>query len=329
MWRRLRCLKGPLFQAWSGCLVGVMIACGGEADRFADGSDSLKRLAVADATAAMPTTLPGTDEDWRIMREKVRWAYDQGLAKLSMGELVARIGETFVGTPYAPHTLEVTGEERLVVELQELDCVTFVENVLALALFVQTVPSFILDEPGKQYRSFYSAILERIRYREGTLDGYPSRLHYFSEWITDNGNKGILLNVSEELGGVADTEPIEFMTTHPGAYRQLGEDPEFLSALQAVESRLNKSPRFYIPAERIAEVAGRIRDGDVIAATSTVAGLDIGHTGIALWKDGGLHLLHAPLVGGVVQISEVPLADRILHIGNQDGVMVARPLDTR
>ncbi len=70
-------------------------------------------------------------------------------------------------------------------------------------------------------------------------------------------------------------------------------------------------------------------DGDIIAATSTVAGLDIAHTGIALWRDGRLHLLHAPLAGGVVQISEVPLAERIQRIDGQDGVMVARPVEAR
>ncbi|MCH7857652.1 MAG: DUF1460 domain-containing protein, partial [Gemmatimonadetes bacterium] len=80
---------------------------------------------------------------------------------------------------------------------------------------------------------------------------------------------------------------------------------------------------------RIALVEDRIQDGDIIAATSTVAGLDIAHTGIALWKDGRLHLLHAPLAGGVVQISEVPLAERIQRIAGQDGVMVARPLEAR
>ena len=80
-----------------------------------------------------------------------------------------------------------------------------------------------------------------------------------------------------------------------------------------------------MPEARIAAVADRIRDGDVIAATSTVAGLDVAHTGLALHVDGRLHLLHAPLVGDSVEVSELPLADRILRIEAQDGIMVARP----
>jgi len=279
---------------------------------------------------AGPTTLPGTDADWAIVEEKARWAVEQGYSGLSIGDLVVRIGETFVGTPYAPYTLEAPGEEGLVIELEELDCVTFVENVLALARLVQTVPDELLvARYGDRQRTLFSSLLEDIRYRGGVLEEYPSRLHYFSEWIRDNDRMGLVRDVSQELGGVAEDEPINFMTTHPDAYRQLGEDPRFFTELREVEARLSAEPRYYIPEDRIAMIEDGIQDGDIIAATSTVAGLDIAHTGIALWRDGRLHLLHAPLAGGVVQISEVPLAERIQRISGQDGVMVARPLEAR
>ena len=330
-----------------GAVAGALAGCAGEAgqagevgeageageaggrhvDRQAAGETSTVEAGADVSAHPGPTTLPGTNEDWGIMREQARWAYRNGLDTLPIGQLVARIGERFVGTPYAPHTLEVEGEEGLVIELEELDCVTFVENVLALARFVRSVPEAMLDDQMGRHRPFYSGILQNIRYRDGNLDGYPSRLHYFSEWITDKDAMGLVRDLSQELGGVADHEPIDFMTTHPDAYRQLGEDPAFLPALQEIEARLGSEPRHYIPEDRIAEVADRIRDGDIIAATSTVAGLDIAHTGIALWRDGQLHLLHAPLVGGVVQVSEVSLANRIQRIGGQDGIMVARPLD--
>jgi hypothetical protein len=290
--------------------------------------------AVADTGTAddptRPTTLPGTEADWAVVQEKVRWVVEQGYSDLSIGDLVVRIGETFVGTPYAPHTLEVPGEESVVIELEELDCVTFVENVLALARLVQTVPDELLvANAGARQRPLFSWLLEDIRYRGGVLEEYPSRLHYFSEWIRDNDEMGLVRDVSQELGGVAEDEPIDFMTTHPDAYRQLGEDPTFLTELREVEVRLSAEPRSYIPEDRIALIEDRIQDGDIIAATSTVAGLDIAHTGIALWRDGRLHLLHAPLAGGVVQISEMPLAERIQRIDGQDGVMVARPLEAR
>ena len=108
------------------------------------------------------------------------------------------------------------------IELEELDCVTFVGNVLALARFVQTVPDELLvASAGGPQQPLFSWLLQDIRYRGGVLEEYPSRLHYFSEWIGDNDKMGLVRDVSQELGGVAEDEPIDFMTTHPDAYRQL------------------------------------------------------------------------------------------------------------
>lgn len=266
----------------------------------------------------------GTAEDWGIVRSTLARAWDEELHRLPLGETMARIGVTFVGTAYVPQTLEVEGPERLVVNLRELDCVTFVENVLALGRFVHLHDPSTLDDEAR-LRAEYRRLLTEIRYRGGELDGYPSRLHYFSEWIADNEASGLVDAISRELGGVADPSPINFMSTHPDAYRQLA-DASVLDAIAQTEARLGEAERHYVPAEAIDAAAGGIRDGDVIAATSTVEGLDVAHTGIALWRDGTLRLMHAPLAGSHVEISEESLAARIGRIGGQDGIMVARPL---
>lgn len=307
-----------------GALIGLVSVAGG----CTNGSDALAEARDTVEAAYDPITEPSSDNDWGIVFEQVRWAYSQQLDTLPIGEIVARIGQNLLGTRYTPHTLEVPGEERLVIELEELDCVTFVENVLALARLVQRAPMGILAEE-RVYKAFYSGILTNIRYRGGRLDGYASRLHYFSEWITDNEAMGMLRHISGELGGVTDHEPVTFMTTHADLYRQLGENPSFLEAVREVEEALSAQPRIFVPEEDIAAVVDQIENGDIIAATSTVPGLDVAHTGIALWVDGRLHLLHAPLVGDSVQISELPLAERILGNTGQDGIMVARPLDVR
>jgi len=274
-----------------------------------------------------PSAQPWLDEDWRIFESKVRWAAAAGLDTLPLGRAIAEIGRTFVGTAYVPRTLEVDGPERLVIDFRGLDCVTFVENAFALARFVKGGGAAQLaDRPAAE--AAYSRLLADLRYRDGVLDGYPSRLHYFSDWIADNARRGLVTDIGEELGGERDAEPIDFMSTHPDAYRQLA-DPANLERVRATESTLTAAGRTYVPEARIADVAAGIRDGDVIAATSTVAGLDVAHTGLALWVDGSLHLLHAPLVGDSVEISTVPLAERILSISGQDGILVARPVETR
>lgn len=279
-------------------------------------------LAVSGAVASDAQQRPaaGTARDWEIARGHVEWAVDQWPDTLPrFGDLLARIGERFVGTPYRPHTLEVAGPERLVINLEVLDCVTFVENALVIARLAWNTP------PGDAFHAVFRDELTRIRYRGGVLDGYPSRLHYFSEWISDNEAAGVVTSLSRDLGGVTDASAIDFMSTHPGAYRQLA-DPDVLAEVARSEARISAVDRFYIPQREIAEKAHMIRDGDIIAATSTVPGLDIAHTGIALWRDGELRLLHAPLVGSHVQISDETLAERIRRIDGQDGIMVARPL---
>jgi len=267
-----------------------------------------------------------TPRDWEIVQEKVRWARGAGLADRPMGEVVAAIALTFVGTPYEPGTLEVPGPERLVVNLRELDCVTFVETALVLAHLTRTVPEAVVEDRDALAR-LYRDRLVALRYRGGVLDGYPSRLHYFSEWLSDNAGRGNLRVVTPELAGaVADPRPITFMSSHPHAYPALASDPAMVERIRGIEARLGGGTRRYVPQEGIAAAAGGIRDGDIIAAKSTVEGLDVAHTGFALWREGRLHLLHAPLVGDSVEVSPLPLAERIRGIRGQDGILVARPL---
>jgi len=268
----------------------------------------------------------GTERDWEIARERVEWARAEGLDRApEFGDVVARIGEQFLGTAYEPGTLELPGPERLVINLEALDCVTFVENVLVLARLVRAAPP-VSSRDTEHFRAAYRRELARVRYRGGAMDGYASRLHYFSEWISDAQEKGLVRGLSQRLGGAADSSAIDFMSTHPAAYRQLG-DPTVLAQVAGIEARLSASPRFYITANKIEAVSGDIRTGDIVAATSTLPGLDVAHTGIAVWREGKLRLLHAPLVGSHVQISDKSLSKRIQDIQGQDGIMVARPVD--
>jgi hypothetical protein len=262
---------------------------------------------------------PPADRDAEIFAATIARAQRERLDTLPIGEVVARVGSWFVGAPYTPATLEAEGAEHLVVNLREFDCVTYVESMLALARVIRARQTGFDD---------YRNALRTIRYRAGRLDTYPSRLHYFSEWIADNQHKGVVDDHTKLLGGVVDAEPIDFMTRHRKAYRQLA-DEAFFQAVRERELQLSKKPRYMIPESNIETVAPRIRNGDVIAATSSIKGLDVAHTGLAFWKGGTLHMMHAPLIGDSVEISENPLSERVIFIERQDGIMVARPREPR
>jgi hypothetical protein len=149
----------------------------------------------------------------------------------------------FVGEPYTPQTLELPGPERVVVNLREFDCVTYVESVLAMARLVRD---------GRHGFAAFTEELRRIRYRDGQLNGYPSRLHYFSEWIADNERLGMVRDITRELGGARVTEPVDFMSRNASAYPKLVDEPGMVDEIRQVEERLSGLDRYAIPQEQIA-----------------------------------------------------------------------------
>lgn len=252
-----------------------------------------------------------------ILKNKFARAAAEGLRAKPIGDIVATIGVSFLEAPYKAHTLEAPGEERLVVNLREFDCVTFVESVLALARCVKL---------GTTTYEAFTKQLQFIRYRNGVIDGYPSRLHYFSDWIDDNETKRVVRNVAPALGGVPLEKTINYMSTHRSAYRQL-KSASVYNAIVNVEKQLNTRKHFYLPKDRIQLLRDRIQDGDIVGITTSVEGLDVSHTGFAYRFMGLLRFLHAPLSTGTIQISKRSLVDYLGQEQSRTGIMIARPLE--
>jgi len=320
-----RTLPSRLLLAAALVAMGAFVTgCGGSEAAGSGNLETRSQGPEAAGQSRLAAEVVATEEDWRILRETALRAERRGLDTVPVGDAVAGVGLLFVGTPYRPQTLEVPGSERLVVNLRALDCVTLVETALAVVHTLRE-PGSVSDWSEEKLRTTYADALRTIRYRGADVRGYSSRLHYFSEWIRDAEEKGLMEHRTPGLGGIPDSSAIDFMSTHPDSYRQLS-DSSVLDEIRRTEERISLDPRIYIPEGRIADVAPGIRSGDIIAATSTVEGLDIAHTGIALWRGERLHLLHAPLVGDSVQVSPRTLAERIVEIEGQDGIMVARPV---
>ena len=238
--------------------------------------------------------------------------------KTDLSGLICAIGQQFLGTSYEGKTLEAEGPEALVVRFQSFDCFTFLESTLALAR------TFGSGDPEFQT---YRQELQRIRYRDGAIGGYPSRLHYTTDWARNNQKKGIITDITQRLGGIPFTKPIHFMTRHREAYRQLASEANF-QAMVRVEEQLNQATRHYIPKDQIHPREGQIRDGDIIAITSGIEGLDIAHVGFAFHRQGRLHMLHASLRSKEVEITPTPLSDYLSKQKSHTGIMVFRPLAT-
>jgi hypothetical protein len=256
---------------------------------------------------------PASDEE--IVRAALRDATESGWAGRPIGDVVALMGQRFLATPYVAHTLEAEGPERLIVNLREFDCTTFIESMLSLARCVKMSAASFTD---------FQSQLRLIRYRSGAIDSYPSRLHYFTDWIADNARKGTVADLSRELGGTPRSFRVAFMSEHPDSYRQLG-DPAALAAIRSSERELTATQRWYIPRSRVQEIQGRLRSGDLVGITTSVDGLDIAHTGMVVVRSGRPVFLHASQSGKQVELAGGTLASYLQRYRTHDGIMVARP----
>jgi len=253
-------------------------------------------------------------KDQRIFRELIRFLGRRKTSTPSSDQLMLEIGKFFLGTPYVVGTLETKGAERLVINLGEFDCVTFVENVTALSRCVKS--------RQKSFEAFRRVIKE-IRYRNGRLQGYASRLHYFSDWIQDNQKKGIVRDITAKIGGKSYRKTINFMTTHSDLYPAL-KDVMILRRMKSVERAISRRSLYSVPKRFVRTLEDQIQDGDVIAITTNTEGLDVQHVGFAVRVKNRIHLLHASSAERKVVLSKQTLYRYLMQSRVCSGIRVAR-----
>lgn len=228
-------------------------------------------------------------------------------------------GRKLCGTPYVAKTLEKNAEEQLVVNLQELDCTTFVENALALTLCMKHHCMTFKD---------FCRYLQDIRYRNGHVD-YPARLHYFSDWIADNERMGYVKEVNEPcppFTGV-QTLSIDYMTTHVSQYPMLAGHPEWVEEIGHCEQMLSGKQCPFIPKGELANSElywDAIHDGDIIAIVTNKKGLDTSHIGIAVWHVDGIHLLNASMIHKKVVEEPMTMRQYMQKHPSQVGIRIIR-----
>lgn len=234
---------------------------------------------------------------------------------LPLPDLIVETAKFFLGTPYVASTLEKE-PEGLVVNLRELDCSTFVESVLALSLTMKEAhPSF----------DNFCRNLQWIRYRDGEIAGYASRLHYTSDWLYENGRKGIVKDISREIGGERLMLNLNFMSTHPGSYKQLKDHPERVKEIAAIEKEINARTYYYLPEQKVEATAGSLQPGDMVCITTSIKGLDISHVGFIYKEKGMLTFIHASTLAKKVIVNQEPLSVYLSKGKSSTGVMIARP----
>ena len=270
------------------------------------------------AESAAPAQTSPSVTDVRF-QEVMDYARQARLHERPIGEIMQAVGERFLGAPYVAGMLDEGNEETLRAPLDRFDCVLFIETALALAQGIA-----VQDD---SYDGFLRR-LEDLRYRDGAMDGYCSRLHYFSEWIRDNERRGHVQNLTGELGGEPLGKTLDFMSTHRESYPRFAQNDSLFQGIQAMERDLEGTDVRYIPQDRIRDVYNQLQAGDLVAFATHIDGLDVTHTGLVYaHEDGSKGLLHASTSDGVTIAAD--LQAYVESVKSQIGVVIIRPIDPR
>jgi hypothetical protein len=268
-------------------------------------------------TLPFDTVFKGRTQFDALVAQADRWK------GLPIGERVAAVGRAMAGTPYRSYTLEIDDHiESPSVNFAGLDCWTFFETSLAFAR--------MLDEPRENWTpQTVLKYIELDRYRGGRCDGtYLSRLHYLEDWLRDNDRRGLVRDMTRELGGVPAAHDAVEMTRNWRGYRYMRHDPDNRAGIARMEARVASEPFYFIPKSQVASIEPRLQSGDIICICSH-DGRVIGtsHVGLAYRADGVLHFMHASAPHNYNKVVvDQRLSDYLYHFHTDAGIMVARPL---
>ena len=236
--------------------------------------------------------------------------------KNNANELVAFYAKQLLGTPYVAHTLE-SDREWLTINIDELDCTTFVETLYALTRAT-------LDM-RRSWRDF-ACNIESIRYRNGELGDYSSRLHYVSDWIANNSHRGNIREVTAEIDGAKyEIKTINFMTANRDKYPQLADSAMFAKIKNfEIGYRMHRYP--YLKKEWIdsKKTAAGLRNGDFVALISKTEGLDVSHMGIIIKEGNSFKLLHASSKEKKVVLEKDDLKETLRRNRSCTGIRIIR-----
>jgi hypothetical protein len=259
-------------------------------------------------------------------RERFNALVAQGekLKELPIGQRTAAVGRALCGTPYKSFTLEIDDHiEAPSANFNGLDCWTFFEVSLAFAR--------MLDEPRDDWTpQTFLKYIERDRYRGGDCNGsYLSRLHYLEDWLHDNDRRGLVKDMTRDLGGIRAAHAAREMTIGWRSYRYMRNNPDLRQGIAQMEARVGSEPMYYIRKSDVPAIESKIQSGDIIGICSRDGKLvGTSHVGLAYrTSDGVLHFMHAssPRNYGKVVLDQ-RLSGYLNKFRSDVGILVARPL---
>ena len=214
-----------------------------------------------------------------------------------IGERIGIISSEFLGTPYVADTLtgNANTPEVFTIDLEGMDCFTYVDYVEALSLS-GSFPAFEKN-------------LKKIRYKDGVV-AFQNRNHFFSDWPINNSGK--VKDVTIEIGGDK--------TKSASKSLNLKKDGSvYLPGIPVTNRTI-----YYIPSSEIdGEVISSLKTGDYVGIFTETDGLDVSHTGIIVKKGDEAYLRHASSREKNMKVVDESLTE---YMAKKPGLVVYRPV---
>jgi len=217
------------------------------------------------------------------------------------------IGKSFIGLPYKAFALSAENPEKLITDFKGFDCVTFVENVLALY-------------QSQSNEAIFQKSLINMRYQNPDSITYESRNHYFTSALLKLQKQAFLqpvrtgkdARVKKNFGVLS-----QFLVGKGKNIR--------IDLIQKTEMELSQDSLTYIPSNAVQHVVQSFQSGDIVVFMSKKSNLDCQHVGFLTYQKGELYILHASQEAKKVLVSEKTLINYLKSHPNFLGIQVFRP----
>lgn len=215
------------------------------------------------------------------------------LKGLDLQRRIERVSGQALNTPYVLGPLgegaKAPFDSDPLIDLKRVDCVTYCEQTLALAL-------------SSDYNEAFDT-LQKIRYKQGEVK-MECRNHYtMVDWVPNN--RWLLDDITPELTG---HQWLERTISH----RNLFASQKF----EGIEVREadRKAKQAYIPEARIQQVLPQLKSGDIGVLIMNNPGIFAAHTGFMIQKPNGAWVYRNATSIGPKKVVDTALADLLQNL---------------
>lgn len=233
----------------------------------------------------------------RPLYEMSRAEINQLLARLKKKPFLERfklISSLAKGTPYFLGPLgegeNSPFDKKPLIDLKRVDCVTYCEQTLALAL-------------SNDYKEMFDK-LQKIRYKDGQIR-MQKRNHYFMvDWLRNN--QWLVKDVTA-IVGQSHTKSRTQTISHKSLFSKLkyknlkAEEPDRTVTIS------------YVPKHKLHLISDKMKTGDIAVFIQNYSGIFASHTGFIVKTNQGIFFRNATSIGPK-QVVDLPFTDLVSYL---------------